>query len=154
MNNMLINPKPVETDIYSESDWLGQPQYATDNSAGADLRAVVKGTKTIKPGESALISCGFSIAIPTGYFGLLASRSGLASKGIALANGIGVIDSDYRGEVMVCLRNFSDSSFDVNSGMRVAQIILVPYDKFNFNQVSCLSSTERDAGGFGSTGVE
>tara|TARA_Y100000401_G_C8318445_1_gene223879 strand:- start:1341 stop:1805 length:465 start_codon:yes stop_codon:yes gene_type:complete len=154
MSDLITKPKSVETGIYYENDWLTPPQYATEHSAGADLRAVVKGSKTIKPGESSLISCGFSMAIPDGYFGLLASRSGLASKGIALANGIGVIDSDYRGEVMVCLRNYSDESFDINSGMRIAQIILMPYDRFNFVETSCLSSTKRDKGGFGSTGVE
>jgi len=141
-----------------DKEWSSIPSIATDGAAGFDLKAVVKGTETLHPNETKLISLGFKIAIPNGYCGLIVPRSGLSTKhGIVLANTVGVIDSDYRGTVMVALKNTSDTSFNVESGLRIAQMLFLPVSIPNF--MVCTDSefiqdysTERQGGGFGSTG--
>ena len=129
------------------------PTYGSEYAAGADLYAVADGDITVKAGETVLIHTGLSVEIPEGYAGLIYARSGLASKrGLAPANKVGVIDADYRGEVMVALHNHSAVDQTVASGERIAQLVVTPFLKAEYTAVDELSSTERGAGGFGSTG--
>ena len=131
------------------------PKYGTEYSAGADLYALIDGSVTIEPGESVLVHTGISMAIPEGLVGLVFGRSGMASKrGLAPANKVGVIDSDYRGEIMVCLHNHGTVAQTVENGERIAQISFVPYYTADFKEVKELDSTERGEGGFGSTGTK
>ena len=129
------------------------PTYGSAYSAGADLYAIADEDITIMPGETVLIHTGLSMEIPVGYVGLIYARSGLASKkGLAPANKVGVIDSDYRGEFMVALHNHSTISHTVSHGERIAQLVLMPYLAAEFVETDSLSDTDRGAGGFGSTG--
>lgn len=129
------------------------PTYGSEFSAGADLYACEGEDITVEAGETRLIHTGIAIEIPCGYVGLIYARSGLATKrGLAPANKVGVIDSDYRGEIMVALHNHSDKSQTVCDGERVAQIVFTPYATASFCEVAELNSTERGEGGFGSTG--
>ncbi len=132
------------------------PRYATPGAAGADLCALPVGEPvTIDPGQTVLVRTGLAMAIPEGYVGLIFARSGLALKqGLAPANKVGVIDSDYRGEVMVSLHNHSDAPRTVNPGDRVAQFLLMPVPMADFLETEDLDDTARGAGGFGSTGVQ
>lgn len=131
------------------------PTYGTEFSAGADLYACMEEPVTIAPGESVLIHTGLAMAIPEGYAGLVFARSGLANKrGLAPSNKVGVIDSDYRGEVMVSLYNHSKEPRVIESGERIAQLVLTPYITAVWNLVDELDETERGAGGFGSTGTK
>ena len=131
------------------------PTYATKYSAGADIYAVVDTPIVIRPGETKMIQTGLSLEIPNGYVGLIYARSGLASKnGIAPANKVGVIDSDYRGELMVALYNQSNSNYIIENGLRIAQLVITPYIQVEFEEVEELDSTERGQGGFGSTGLK
>ncbi len=131
------------------------PTYGTEFSAGADLYACMEEPVTIAPGESVLIHTGLAMAIPEGYAGLVFARSGLANKrGLAPSNKVGVIDSDYRGEVMVSLYNHSKEPQVIESGERIAQLVLTPYITAAWNLVDELDETERGAGGFGSTGTK
>lgn len=131
------------------------PKYGTDFSAGADLYALTDETLTIAPGESLLIHTGISVAIPEGLVGLIFGRSGMACKrGLAPANKVGVIDSDYRGEIMVCLHNHGNVAQTVENGERIAQIAFLPYYTADFKLVDELDETVRGAGGFGSTGTK
>ena len=129
------------------------PTYGSSSSAGADLYALIDDHIVINPNETALIRTGFSIQIPEGYAGFIYARSGLATKkGLAPANKVGVIDSDYRGEVMVSLHNHSEEPQMVESGERIAQLVIAPYYKCNFVLSDELDDTIRGSGGFGSTG--
>lgn len=131
------------------------PAYATDGSAALDLRACLEGgSVTIGPGCRVAIPTGIAIAPEThGVVAIVAARSGLGFKhGIALANGIGVIDSDYRGEISVCLHNKSDVPYTVNDGDRVAQMMFVPVYTAALIPADELDDTARGVGGFGSTG--
>ena len=129
------------------------PTYATDFSAGADLYSMAGSDVTVGAHETVLIPLGFAIEIPEGYAGLIFARSGLASKrGLAPANKVGVIDSDYRGECMVALHNHTDSPVTVEGGERIAQLAIVPFLKAEFSEAEELSDTVRGGGGFGSTG--
>lgn len=134
------------------------PAYATDGSAAVDLRAAVEADApvTIAPGERALIPTGMAISPESrDVVAIVAARSGLAiKKGICLANGIGVIDSDYRGEICVGLYNTSKEPFVVNRGDRIAQLMFMPVLSAKLCEVASLDETERGAGGFGSTGVK
>lgn len=146
MNEIQVKIKKLKEDAVV-------PEYATAFSAGADLCACIDEPVEIIPGETEFISAGFALELPEGFFGLVAARSGLASKsGIAPANKIGVIDSDYRGEVTVALYNHSSEVRQIYPGERVAQLIIVPYYKAEFETVSDLGVTKRGEGGFGSTG--
>lgn len=130
------------------------PAYATDGAAAVDLRAAVDTPVTIAPGERAQIPTGLAMAIPQGYVGIVAARSGLAcKKGIALSNGIGVIDSDYRGEIGVSLHNTSSVPFTVERGERIAQMMFLPVATVSFLPCEELEETARGEGGFGSTGT-
>ena len=129
------------------------PTYGSEFSAGADLYACIDDAITIEAGATVLVHTGIAMEIPTGYVGLVFARSGLASKkGLAPANKVGVIDSDYRGEIMVALHNHSTEARVIEAGERIAQIALVPFLSADFNVVDELSDTDRGAGGFGSTG--
>jgi dUTP diphosphatase len=129
------------------------PKYKTSGSAGIDLKANIKLPVTLKPFERRLISTGISMAIPEGYEGQIRGRSGLAlNHGITLANGIGTIDSDYRGEIKVILVNLGEKDFIVNDGDRIAQFVLNKYEKIEFKQIEILETTSRGEGGFGHTG--
>lgn len=129
------------------------PTYGTDYSAGADLYNMEGNDITVKPHETAMVHLGFAIEIPEGYMGLVFARSGLASKrGVAPANKVGVVDSDYRGECMVALHNHSDAEVTVEGGERIAQLVITPFLKASFIEADQLTETERGGGGFGSTG--
>lgn len=131
------------------------PAYATPGSAGADLYALPSGESVvIPPGETAFIRTGLAAAIPAGYVGLVFARSGLACKqGLAPANKVGVIDSDYRGEWLIALHNQSQEARTVRPGDRVAQFVLLPVLTPPFMLVDHLDETDRGVGGFGSTGT-
>lgn len=130
------------------------PEYATAGSAAVDLRAMIDESVTLAPGERRSFPSGVSIAPETsGVVAIVAGRSGLGVKsGITLANGIGVIDSDYRGEIGVCLVNHSDAPYTVNPLDRIAQLFFLPVYSVKFLESDVLDETERGAGGFGSTG--
>lgn len=129
------------------------PAYGSSDAAGADLYALTGGPVEIAPGGTALIHTGIAIAVPQGCVGLVYARSGLACKhGIAPANKVGVIDADYRGEVMVYLHNHGDQPQTIEDGDRVAQLVITPYLTAQFERVDELNGTQRGSGGFGSTG--
>lgn len=129
------------------------PTYGTEFSAGADLYACEGGEVTIKAGETKLIHTGLSLEIPEGYAGLIYARSGIATKrGLAPANKVGVIDSDYRGEIMVSLYNHSSVDQTIADGERVAQLVITPFLKVEYTETDNLTETVRGTGGFGSTG--
>ena len=134
------------------------PEYQTLGSAGLDIRAYlpikdrIHGS-IIKPGQRLLISSGFKIEIPYGFEGQIRARSGLALKhGIALANGVGTIDSDYRGTLGVILINLGSLPFNIKHGQRVAQLVVTPYSRVECKIVKEISTTNRNESGFGSTG--
>ncbi len=129
------------------------PTYGTEFSAGADLYACIEHTISIAPQETILIPTGIALEIPVGYVGLIYARSGLATKrGIAPANKVSVIDSDYRGELMIPLHNHSTIPEEIAPKERIAQIIFTPYRKGIFQETDELNHTNRETGGFGSTG--
>ena len=131
------------------------PVYASEYAAGADLYACLDEPVTIEPNQTKLIKTGLAMAIPEGLAGLIYARSGLASKrGLAPANKVGVIDSDYRGEVMVALHNHGTTPQTVEHGERIAQLVLAPVVTASFDVVDDLDSTARGEGGFGSTGTK
>lgn len=129
------------------------PTYGSDLAAGADLRAVLDAPVTIKPNESVLIHTGIAVAIPAGYVGLVYARSGIACKrGLAPSNKVGVIDADYRGEIMVSLHNHGTTEQTIDPDERIAQMVITPFIHCEYEEVDNLDDTERGAGGFGSTG--
>lgn len=131
------------------------PKYQTENSAGVDIRASLDEDLVLKAGEFKLVSTGIYLEIPSSYEVQIRARSGLSIKhGVGLVNGIGTIDSDYRGEIKVPLINFSKEDFTIENGMRIAQMVLSKYEKIDFEEVDELSDSERQDGGFGSTGVK
>jgi dUTP pyrophosphatase len=131
------------------------PAYATEQSAGMDLRANIDEPITLHPLERRLIPTGLHIALPKGMEAQIRPRSGLALKhGITVLNSPGTIDADYRGEVMVLLINFSDKDFVINDGERIAQMVIARYEQVEFKTVEELDETERGEGGYGHTGVK
>ena len=129
------------------------PTYGSEFAAGADLYACLDADVTIAPAETLLIHTGLAMQIPEGLVGLIYARSGLASKkGLAPANKVGVIDSDYRGEIMVALHNHGTLPQTISDGERIAQIVFAPYYAAEFSVVDELDDTTRGSGGFGSTG--
>lgn len=129
------------------------PTYGSNGAAGADLYACLEQDVTIAPGETAFIPTGLSMMIPVGTAGLIYARSGMACKrGLAPANKVGVIDSDYRGEFIVVLHNHGTQSQTVSHGERIAQLVITPVFTPGFAEVDELTDTERGTGGFGSTG--
>lgn len=136
------------------SDGLPLPAYATTGAAGMDLLAAVAAPVTIEPGKRALIPTGLAIALPPGFELQVRPRSGLALRnGILLPNSPGTIDEDYRGEVQVILLNAGDLPFTVERGMRIAQAIVAPVVRAEWQEVENLDDTTRSTGGFGSTGT-
>lgn len=130
------------------------PTYGTDGAAGADLYALLDAPLTIAAGETEFIHTGLSIELPEGYAGLIYPRSGLSCKrGLAPANKVGVVDPDYRGEVMVALHNHGSAAATIEVGERVAQLVVTPFLHVAFTEVDALTDTARGAGGFGSTGT-
>lgn len=129
------------------------PFYATEGSAGSDLYACIEKEIVIQPQETVLIPTGLAFAIPKGYVGLVYARSGMACKqGLAPANKVGIIDADYRGEVMVALYNQSKEEKKILPNDRIAQFIIAPYIMADYEEVEQLDDTQRGTGGFGSTG--
>jgi dUTP pyrophosphatase len=130
------------------------PAFGSAGAAGADLYACTGGDVRIRPGEQAVIPTGVAIALPSeGYVGLVYVRSGLGVKhGLSLSNAVGVIDSDYRGEIQVALRNHSDTPYTVRHGDRVAQLVVTPTPRVTFEVQDELPDTARGRAGFGSTG--
>lgn len=129
------------------------PTYGSSSAAGADLYACLGSSVRIKPSETVMIPTGLALEIPDGYVGLIYARSGLACReGLAPANKVGVIDSDYRGEIVVALFNHSSEEWTVEDGQRVAQLVITPYVTADFILSDELENTERGSGGFGSTG--
>ena len=129
------------------------PTYGSEFSAGADLYACIDADIVIEPNQTAFISTGLAMELDAGYVALIYARSGLACKrGLAPANKVGVIDSDYRGEIKVALHNHSDAPQTVSVGERIAQMVVTPYIKCEFEEADDLSDTTRGEGGFGSTG--
>lgn len=131
------------------------PAYATEQSAGLDLRANIDAPMVLRPLERRLVPTGLRIALPEGYEAQVRPRSGLALKhGVTVLNTPGTIDADYRGEVMVLLVNFSQENFVVNAGERIAQMVIARYEQTELEPVDVLDETERGAGGYGHTGVK
>ena len=127
------------------------PSYGSDYAAGADLYAC--NAVTVEPGATEFVQTGLALEVPAGYAGLVYARSGLAcKKGLAPANKVGVIDADYRGEIMVALYNHSSQAGEIEPGDRVAQLVITPYLTAVFEETEELSDTVRGEGGFGSTG--
>ena len=130
------------------------PKYQTKSSAGMDLMAFVDDPIIIESGEWKLISTGIYIKLPTGFEAQVRPRSGLAlKKGITVLNSPGTIDSDYRGEIGVILINHSKNNFIVNSGDRIAQLVIAKHESINLKNVQSIDSSNRGTGGFGSTGT-
>ena len=129
------------------------PTYGSPEAAGADLYACLEKSVTIEPGKTAFIPTGIAMEVPKNCAGLIYARSGLACKrGLAPANKVGVVDSDYRGEILVALHNHGTAAQTVENGERVAQLIITPVLTPVFEVVQELTDTQRSAGGFGSTG--
>lgn len=129
------------------------PTYGSAYAAGADLYAAEEGEVVIEPHKTKLIHTGLAMEIPEGYAGLIYARSGLASKrGLAPANKVGVVDADYRGEIMVALHNHTDEPQKIDAGERIAQLVVAPFLQAEYEEAEELSSTVRGNGGFGSTG--
>ncbi len=129
------------------------PTYGSADAAGADLYACMEQPVTILSGETAFIGTGLAVAIPKGYVGLIYARSGLACKqGVAPANKVGVIDADYRGELIVALHNHSAQPVVIEPEQRIAQLVLTPYLTADFRETEELDATDRGDHGFGSTG--
>ena len=132
----------------------GLPIYATAEAAGADLLAAIDAPQLPKPGARALIPAGFAMALAVGYEAQIRPRSGLAYKnGVTVLNAPGTIDSDYRGEVAVLLINHGQDDFEIERGMRIAQMVIAPAPQAAFRVVDDLDNTARGEGGFGSTGT-
>lgn len=130
------------------------PAYETEQSAGMDLRANIEDAITLKPLERAIVKTGLYIALPAGFEAQVRPRSGLAAKkGITVLNSPGTVDADYRGEIGVILVNLSNEDFVIQDGERVAQLVIAKHERVIWEEVEVLSTTERGAGGFGSTGV-
>lgn len=130
------------------------PTYGSEYAAGADLYSC-EGELTFAPGETKMVHTGLAMQIPVGYVGLVYARSGIASKrGLAPANKVGVVDSDYRGEIMVALHNHSNEPQSIVAGERIAQMVIAPYLTVNYVETDTLDETDRGTGGFGSTGTK
>lgn len=126
------------------------PEYAYPTDAGMDLKSSEE--YVLMPNETAMINTGLSIAIPEKFFGGIYSKSGLASRGIIVANSPGIVDTMYRGEVKVLLYNRTKAPHQINIGDKIAQLILMPFEQIKFREVEELDETDRKDGGFGSTG--
>lgn len=147
-----LNATAMKVKIVNKSAW-DSPFYATEKSAGMDLKANIVEPVVLGPLDRAMIPTGLFIALPDGTEAQIRPRSGLAAKhGISVLNSPGTIDADYRGEIKVILVNLSNDTFTVNPGERVAQMVVARYEKVVWDEVDSLDQTERGEGGFGSTG--
>ena len=147
--------KKVKIYVQQTSEKTAFPSYMTPGSSGLDLRASIEEPMTLEPFERKLISTGLKLAIPQGYEGQVRPRSGLALKhGITTLNSPGTIDSDYRGEVKVLLINLGSAPVVINSGDRIAQLVIAPVVQAELEEVDELDDTSRGEGGFGHTGVK
>jgi len=143
--------EPIRVKILKQGAKL--PSYGSLEAAGADLYACLERAVTIEPGQTAFIPTGIALEVPKGCAGLIYARSGMACKrGLAPANKVGVVDSDYRGEITVVLYNHGTQAQTVENGERIAQFVITPVLTPGYVQVEALSDTERNQGGFGSTG--
>lgn len=143
----------MKVNVINKSNY-DTPFYATEKSAGMDLKANIDEPVTLGPLERAMIPTGLYIALPDGTEAQVRPRSGLAAKhGISVLNAPGTVDADYRGEVKVILVNLSNEPFVINPGERIAQMVVAKYEKVDWNVVDSLDDTERGSGGFGSTDV-
>ena len=135
-------------------DTIALPEYASEGSAGLDLRDCIDADTTLEPGDTTLLPTGLAIHIKDpGYAGIILPRSGLGHKhGIVLGNLVGLIDSDYQGQLFVSCWNRGNSSFLIEVGTRIAQLVIVPVAQVSFDRVTSFDSSERGSGGFGSTG--
>jgi dUTP pyrophosphatase len=151
----IVTPKPAnQIDFVKLSPTAQAPVRGSEQAAGWDLYADISGDYiSLYPGEVRKISTGIAIALPKGTFGAVFARSGLATKkGLAPANKVGVIDSDYRGPVIVAIRNESSDVQTIEHGERIAQLVVIPYLPVTFNEVDSIGTTARGENGFGSTG--
>ena len=149
MNNLKIK-------ILKNGFGLPLPKYESEGAAGMDLLAAIDAIKKIKilPGRAEMIPTGIAVALPLGFEAQIRPRSGLAAKnGITILNSPGTIDSDYRGEISAMLINHSKINFEIERGMRIAQMVISPVVQFNLIEIQNLDETERGGGGFGSTGI-
>lgn len=129
------------------------PLYETEGAAGMDLRAWLPAPVVLAPGERLLVATGIALEIPVGWEGQVRARSGLAVKfGIGLVNGVGTIDSDYRGEIKVPLINWGNEPFEIKNGDRIAQLVIARYERVQWQETEVNADTPRGAGGFGHTG--
>lgn len=130
------------------------PQYQTAASSGMDLHACLDAPMTLKPMQRAIVPTGLAIELEPGFEAQIRARSGMAIKhGIAMVNGIGTIDADYRGEIGMLTINLGDSDFVIEPDMRIAQMVITKYEQIDWRQVDALGQTERGEGGYGSTGT-
>lgn len=151
---MTIVDTAAELRLMRLNDLADLPAYQSEHAAGMDLHAAIESPITLQPGDIALISCGFAMAVPVGYEAQVRPRSGLASKhGISMPNAPGTIDADYRGEVKVPLINLGREPFAVEQNMRIAQMVIAPVARCDVQHVQSLDETTRGNNGFGSTGV-
>lgn len=142
----------MEVKVVNKS-YYDLPQYKTEGSSGMDLIANIEEALVLKPLERVLIPTGLSISLPFGYEAQIRARSGLSYKhGITMANGVGTIDSDYRGEISVILVNISNQDYTISPGDRIAQMVIAQYVQASFVEVDELDDTKRSTGGFGHTG--
>jgi len=149
-----IREATVQVVVLPHAEDLPLPAYATEGSAGMDLLAAVGEPVWIRPGETEAIPTGLRLALPWGHELQIRSRSGLArDQGVVVAQGVGTVDEDYRGEVLVLLRNTGRNSFEVTRGMRIAQAVLAPVSRAVWQAVAELPETDRGEGGFGHTGL-
>ena len=154
MERMIFVKETMKLKIKKLREEAVLPERKTPGSAGYDLCACIAGDFTIEPGELVILPTGLAAEIPEGCAGMIFTRSGLGVKhGIAVSNGVGVIDSDYRGEIHVGLRNNSQIAYTISPGERIAQLIVMPVCLPEVVEIEELSKTERGAGGFGSTGI-
>ena len=140
------------SDLY-QNGTLKPPFYATEGAAGIDLPACISEPVTLKPMQRMLIPTGIAAEIPKGYAGMIYARSGLATKhGITMINAVGVVDSDYRGEIKCGVVNFGEEKFTISPGDRIAQMVITPAPQVSIEIAEEIDGTKRGAGGFGSTG--
>ena len=148
--------KNLQLKILENGYGLPIPKYESEGAAGLDLLAAIREDKSIiiLPGRAEMVPTGIAIALPKGFEAQIRPRSGLAAKnGITILNSPGTIDSDYRGEISAMLINHSKVNFEIERGMRIAQMIIAPVIQFNLIKTETLGETKRGAGGFGSTGI-
>jgi dUTP pyrophosphatase len=148
-----MDEQNIQIKIISESGIL--PAYETIGSAGLDVRAYLKEPILLKPGERVLISTGIRVELPMGFEAQIRARSGLSIKhGLAMVNGVGTIDSDYRGEIMLPVINLGDENVLIENGDRLAQMVIARYERITWERTTQLNQTERSEGGFGHTGLK